>query len=214
MDREEDLEALAAQVRSVYWARCIQFEVAELGQSLRSGPTKIPRWDGGEDARGVRHRPLWPRIAARLLEAGLSAEVAVAALFDGYHGTQAPRPDLLLRLELLKGAPARAAARHEAVLKAIERERQMALAELQRLRSYNLAEKDANRLTITSRRELSPLFRFCLAHQTGETDLAADYVEAAFVQYAQEPAAYDQALGSALPDEFKTRLAGCLTQGR
>jgi hypothetical protein len=31
------------------------------------GDKPIPRWDGGEDGNGRRTKPVWPKLAARIL---------------------------------------------------------------------------------------------------------------------------------------------------
>lgn len=208
-DSKEDLQDLAELIRKVYWEERARFRKKFDPNAAHVGPHEVPCWDGGEDSRGVRHKPVWPKIAAYFLQQQLPVELTIRAFFDGVLGTDPPKPNMLLSVRL----PAQVAAHPAEVMAKLRRAYDSDKSQAQvfyanQRRFTSLSDEQIARLTIyTSDAEMSPLFRYSLALTSGNTDLAHDYVEFGFRQYQNYPDAYDQIFGVDVMARFRERYA-------
>jgi hypothetical protein len=209
MSPDDDLGLLAERVRNLYWAARLDYEHAATGQALRGSAPSVARWDGGTSPDGRRYSNVWPKIAAHLAAQGVPPAAAMRALFGSARGgVEAPWPTALLKPDLADRLAAYAEKEHSHALAAINAEKVTAgsrLARLQRATTRPAAEivGDVVRSCLI---DISPLLRLCLARQAGQPNLAADYEEAAFTQYADCPNAYEAALGPSIPESFRGRL--------
>jgi hypothetical protein len=204
---QEDLDDLAVQIREVYWRERARFRKKFDPSVSGSGAPDVPRWDGGTDANGRRHKPVWPKIAAYFLQKHLPVEGTIRAFFDNVLGSEPPPPNLLLGVKI----PALVAAHPAEVMAKLQRaydsDRSQAKVFFANTRRFtSLSDEQIARLTIyTSDAVISPLFRYSLALTSGNTDLAHDYVEEGFQQYQDYPDVYEQIYGVDVMDRFRER---------
>jgi hypothetical protein len=201
------LDELAERIRMLYWAAHNRFMEATQGVCMGRRCRTMPQWDGGTDARGVCHKPIWPKIALRLLHDDIPPEKAIAALFDAVVGAQPPFPNQLLSDNLtakLKRQPGHQLTQVRYRFQAEQTAVKLELGILRR--NSSLDDRLIQRMVLVSRSvPLSPLFRFIMALQTGNRDLATDYESAAFFQYLGHRSQYDEIYGTNLPGEFRSK---------
>lgn len=204
------VSALWVHVRQMYIACYRDFT----GQ-VEYGDDGVPRWDGGEDTWGVRHKSIWPKLTKRIIELGVEPLTYIRAQFHSAPRGNPPEPGYLL---------SRAAwARYQRFFKA------SSTAAVERYNHFS-AQLAGYALTLSTvqgmdhRRAIRngllnvvdiqapALFRYCFATQEGYADVAAMYHDRALHQYVFQRELYDRAWGERIPEPF--RLEGEEVQKR
>lgn len=179
------------------------------------GRGAMPQWDGGEDSFGKRHRPIWPKVAAKIIEYGVDPLDFVRAQFwvNG-PSTKPPPPTYLLSEEAIARY---GAYRRQATNEACQ-EFDRGLSEVQgevvlltggELRwEYSRALRQ---VLLRSRTgcSASALFRYCLASSEGLADVCSHFYASALVQYVFRKDVYDAVWGARIPEGLRleaTRL--------
>lgn len=195
MDPESGASAYATEVRQAY------IMVRRLFTNDSGyGSRPIPKWDGGEDAYGRRHKPVWPRIAAKLL--GLSADPYEYCIAQYRAPRARPTTPNMLLSEQAEQAWRLATAEAEplAAQELSQESVRYSASLLPLMRNLGWVYPRAARYVLGSNQHsLSPLFRYCQAAAEGLSDVLVGVERAALLQYLRRPAAYDVAWSGFLP---------------
>jgi hypothetical protein len=198
-DIDDVLAREAERLRNSYYLQRSLFCLGRGRPDPGPGARVNVRWEGGVDALGRSHEPVWPRVLRFAAHGGVSPAGLVQAAFNGVKGGQPPPPTVLLAGKTL------AAAREAAAAGRAAEEHQLTL----RLRFYGsqvvtyhtsfstregLGPEETWQVVIVSDPPaLSPLFRYCLARQAGFDGLAERYGPAALEEYLWAEDSYDAA---------------------
>jgi hypothetical protein len=191
-------EQLGRYVRSVYIG-CYR----EYTGKFEYGLTHMASWDGGEDSFGRRHRPVWPKIAEKIIHLGVDPILFIRGQFwCRRDDTRPPLPTYLLSDEAearyrayLQQAPAVAQTEYEADLRMVQTEVLLLTSRLGW--EYKRALRYALSSVVTV--QASALFRFCLAAAEGLWDLAQHFHDQALLQYVFQQEVLDVAWGARIP---------------
>lgn len=208
MTIEEDQ---SQRIRSIYCDQRRMWEQRHLGSSDFGG-RHMARWDGGRDAHGRVHQPVWPRLAAFIRKNNLPPAEYIAFLFS-LRKVHPLLPDQMMSAASLQQyqerqvSPSNSAENLDAALKM---QILKARAELvHRMRNDGVrkklgwSQKDILTSVLTDDSlPLSALFRYCLAVSERLPDVAARLRGAAEGQYMRNPDAYDRAWRRWLPSMF------------
>lgn len=199
---------LAKHIRELY-VRAYRAYREIRGVACDYGERRIPHWDGGIDAYGKTHKPIWPKIAEKLRSSGVDPAVAVRMAFAGWKGSDPPRPTVLLSDAVL-----------EASREAMEVQRQNLRTDLplmlqafdQSRAAFGLLCGKVDKLAVARAvlrdpaTPLSAVFRYCMAAALGFDDLS-DTLEADAVAETMFLAdEYLAAWGNFLPPAFAKKL--------
>lgn len=186
------LESMAQTVRELW---CAAYTRYMRSRSPRSGQYRSsPRWDGGVDRYGVRHRAVWPDVALYVLVNQLDPYTLVAAQFHD-RGGPPPVPTVL---RSPTGLALYQAYRGD-VLPRLRREleSQKGVCALKVYQELPLYAGDFDRTYAAVLMDLgcglSALFRYCMAVKMGLRPVAVEWRPAAVEQYMCEPKCYDEA---------------------
>jgi hypothetical protein len=195
-------DRLSQYVRTIYIG-CYR----EFTGKMDYGHEPMPSWDGGETAFGRNCRPIWPRIAERILAIGADPANFIRAQFwSRYGNTRPPSPTYLLSSEAearygvyLRQAPAYARRAHDADLRSIQTEILLLVSELgwdnRRAVRYALL----NRLPV----QASALSRYCLAVSENLPEVAVHFHDQALLQYVFQQDVIDVAWGAHIPPSLR-----------
>jgi hypothetical protein len=205
VDSDAVLGALAVHVRRIFVAH---YRYAKGGASSW-GSRPMARWDGGEDARGRVHQPVWPRIARLLAAHQIDPNRFIEAQFLARKGgDDVPQPNMLLAASAMAAYHARPP--ESARLLVLAWHAQMQHLEVEAGARESLyretPEVAAFYILASPLSELSGLFRYCVACQAGNAALKAMFADAALHQYVFRRHAYDRAWPDQVPPEL-VRLA-------
>lgn len=205
MATKESLSESEARLRALYvQRRAIHMNtLRDAGQLGDDECVKLhPKWDGGVDSRGTRHKSCWPKLAAFAEENRLDVGVWVAALFNIAHTfDHVPYPTDLLNKRVLeftarypkeRAIDIKYGARTELLLVSKEimfRRQQTKLPEALVVRQ----------VLVDPTVEVSPLTRYVQAVSRKAFDIAQLCEAAAVTQYRTAPEPYREAFGSLLP---------------
>lgn len=208
--------ALGRQIRECYIRERTAFESQRKGVVVQ---WTCPRhWDGkparlldGVPAEGCKAvTPTWPKIARRLIEAGIEVYPYVRWAFETKMLRTAPEPNHLHGAAFIDGYLSQvdpAEQRTQCQLN-FESERQRAATEIAWNKAVGSSERDAYLMTATHQANgLSPLFRYCLAVLAKHDGLAEKLFHSATVQYGRARNDYDMVWGQHLPADFRERAA-------
>lgn len=221
MIAEQTMEDLIRKVRNTYFLECKLFRVRTRGENrgYRPSDKTIAKWDGGCDHRGMVHQSAWCRLIQTAMMHKVDPVTMVRAGFVNWPGNTPPLPNMLQTLETINKARAFASEEKEHyryLLAAVGREAKQAMM-IKRNAYPQASDSELWREVITSP-TLSggPLFRYSLAVNVGQIDLAQSYQHQAMLEYIQSPEAYDEVLGKHLPAAFReeaSRLRQKFVQG-
>jgi hypothetical protein len=180
-------EEACAYVRELYCEAVRGFNWAR-GTPRGCGEFKMPKWDGGEDAYGVKHQPIWPKLVEFYLEQSLDPAAVIEAIFhiavsQGF--TRSPKPSDLF-------GPKAMAAFNMVKQRLIDQQTATLAADQERLRTwtwhfrtyYNFDEDKARHTALMSgRSELSPLFRYIMSLKHNYEDVCQEYKRPALYTY-------------------------------
>lgn len=195
------LEAVANQIRSAYLVE--RSAISHTGRPYRSSP----KWDGGVDKYGKRHKPIWPKIAKLVLSNHLDPLAFVRAQFSG-RTHNPPRPTELLNAKALDRAGRAKACDTQDFTVFFRSQINTYCVEVIRLNELMEWPKELIWLTVLKDESLSlsSLFRYCQAVAIGGPrfeKVARKYRVAAMLQYIRGREEYDRVWKDWLSPEFK-----------
>ncbi len=207
-DDQEFLNGVASQIRENFISqRNLHTRILRESNMLdsSSGDTLHPRWDGGVDSRNVRHKPVWPKLAARAVSDNLNPSNWVSCLFRlAWIFDRVPTPNDLLNPEVLKKMTHWAEDSRLDVYFLVRTEL-INLAKEQWFREQNSTTNKteiARMIVMDPSLDTSPLVRYVKATRDGHRDLAAKLEPYALSQFMTSREAYVEALGKRLPDRL------------
>ena len=209
----EEKEDLVREVRQTYYLERKLFEIRQTGDDigqLDSNKRNV-QWDGGTDARGVKHTSVWRRIVDYATKHSIPPVDLVKAVFAAQVGSKPPIPSMFTGAYAIEcyGRLAAQVDRDDLKLQ-FDIFRRSARVEAWKLsKTVKSTPERIWRLVITSPLlNCGGLFRYCLAHNTNNPDLAAGYRQSAIQEYLSSPDDYDAVLAKYIPDDFRTEARG------
>lgn len=203
----------ATEVRDAYCSEVRRW-AAGRGEVSHYGCRHMPVWDGGEDADGRVHRPVWPALAAFLDDNRLDVRRFFRWRFAKAGAGPAPTPRQLMAGRLVAEYRREAAAPADRVAAEFRAEAGAAAA------AYGLRAGARAALGWTKAQvdtavvmdrglSLSPLMRLCLAAAVGRRDLCRVWAGPAAAQYMTDPDTHDAVWGAEwLPAGFRAWARG------
>lgn len=195
--KANNIEELSAYIRMVWVEERRYFDLRNTGASSNWGAQAISYWDGGMDANGKRHTPVWPKIAEFCRKHNLRPDVLVRAIFHSAT-TNAPNPNVAYNQKALNSykiftSPSTELELRSKIINSFESQKSRAISEVTRRKQYQGKDDiTAWRMTIASRMiPLSDLFRYCVCKNQGWDDLSENYFDSAVTQYLHDPDIYD-----------------------
>lgn len=206
------IQETAARVRSCYIQARRRFETAISGVESTFGqhPAHLIRWDGGTDPRGVRHPNIWLRIAEFVLAHKIEPEILVEAVFHFWSSGDPPKPNQLLGDSALQAVENYGKDQPVDVRLSLQNEKMNAVRRAMEIRAVRPGanSEEVWRSVLQSEvDDFSPLFRYCLARQTGCDDVAARFRDEALLQYQKYRQIYDEILGANIPEDLKAAVS-------
>lgn len=200
-------EKLAHEVRKTYFFERRLYEARQTGEEFGSfdSERRYPHWDGGTDARGVQHKPVWPRIVNFAQGRGIDPVELVRAVFTVQEHGKPPLPNQLAGPYALECYATFRDASVKNLNLDFEIHRRSAKFEAWKLSQVlNATPAQIWRLVITSPKlHCGPLFRYCLACSTGQTELAEYCKNTAMQEYMKGPDEFDRVISKYLPEDFR-----------
>lgn len=184
----------AAKFRAVY------FKIYNEVNGTRFGQSPMPRFDGGTGVDGRKYKPVWPKVAQKLLDAGVDIE---DYLVDILSRERVASPQDAVKDRFIERYKAEMES-DASVLEAWTLE-ESTLKQNIELRTV-LGEEVLMALTnavCDPGLGVSPLVRYAFAVLNGRRDLAASFEEAAFTQYRLKRGAYNRWCSDRIPIEWK-----------
>lgn len=174
------------------------------------GDKRMPRYDGGVDAQGRRHKSVWPRVAATIISIGADPFIYIKAQFRSVRIDKPPLPNQLygesavakFRLlehdskQILRDALQSQTLSVHGTRVSVETALQWPFS-----RALRYALNNLGRVTAT------PLLRYCLAKEYEFEDIADSFHLSALIQYTFQRKHYDDVWGSIIPSSLKTEGA-------
>jgi hypothetical protein len=199
----DDSDVDSDRVRAAYVkARRAALE-RKLDRPSNYGRNRLPKWDGGTDSAGRRHKPVWPKIAVFLKE-------RECYCWDTYMTSQFVDGQLRTPTQTYNEA---AWKRYQDYIRASDAAvaqkllgdtRRFKLAIIDMKKRHDSEEKQTLwYMALTSPLvELSPLFAYCLAVSLNWTSIAQSNLSGALSQYLRHPQLYRRHWVSVIPQSF------------
>lgn len=205
------IQEVAARIRSHYIQARQRFETALSGVESTFGQhaSHLVRWDGGIDARGVRHSNVWLRVAQFALQNKIEPEMLVEAVFHFWSSCDPPKPNQLMGDSALQAVENYGKDQPTDVRILLQNEKMKAVRRAMEIRAVSPSADSVEvwRSVLQSEvDDFSPLFRYCLAKQTGCDDLAEKFRDEALLQYQKHRQVYDDLLGANIPEDLKAAV--------
>ncbi len=206
---EARLRRVCGTIRALWVAEYRHWYSKYHGKKTDYGARKMPKWDGGVDAKGRRHEAVWPKVAAYCVLNRLDPPRLIRAYFASAKPPALPLPTYLLgprALEVYRLGPVDA----EIDLKS-SLDHQIGVLQTEIFRHKHVHRRDQGEAVRAALRDgsrgFSPLFRYCVAWRGNDAVAAKPHASDAFAQYAFNPEAYDRAWGDMIPDRLRRRAA-------
>jgi hypothetical protein len=213
---EIPVEWMPAFVRHIY---CAEFRLA-VPSATTYGDEVIPHWDGGMDALGTRHKPIWPKLVSFFAEHKIDPIPYIETAFALRRGKTPPAPNTLTNaatlsqyLHIAKDAFGQLQAQWQRHVESI-------LNEVHVLTRFYVNETPdrihTTALCDTHRVEASPLVRYCMALERNLPLVVARFQTAAATQYLCNRTQYDRLLPQVpapLRDEAVRLQRAMITKG-
>lgn len=187
-------EVLPAFIRHVY---CAEYRLA-CPSAADYGDNVLPQWDGGQDAYGRNHKPVWPRLAAFFTQHQIDPIAYIRAAFAMRRGRTPPAPNTLTHGDQLSHYYQVVAESRATIGEAWRRQREAICNEIWALRRLYATQPEraiqVTALCDTHRIDASPLVRYCMSIEFGLIELASDFLRPAAIEYMCNRAAYDALL--------------------
>lgn len=165
-----------------------------------------PRLDGGMDAHGRKFSPVWPKFAKFITDNKLNPEAFIKAQFANCKGQPPLSPTMLMGSAAVKRARAYRSGKEAEKTLCIARDGQVRQARnaVESYKTHYGPGVAAYRAVIADvNLPLSALFRYSLACECQQDDLAGVFYEPALIQYLDEPEAYDATWGPLVPESLR-----------
>jgi hypothetical protein len=166
---------------------------------LSYGTKPMAVWDGGRDAFGKNHRPIWPRLARFFVANGVDPATYIQAQFT--YSAKMPLPNQMMNQVALQ----RYARFKEELPGKLRRQYTNAVADVSNLAQSlvragwdeyrSLRYALTNGMSVTA----SPLCRLCLAALAEQQDIVQGFYDAALIEYTFQQSDYDAAWGERIP---------------
>lgn len=198
--------------RRIYWSFSNDASGKLSGQAGSGGKALNPRWDGGEDAYGREHRPVWPLIVKTAVGAKIELFDLIAAQFNASTLGARPTPDKCHGPKALRNVEVSlSAAKHTLKGLLIHYQDKFLVSVGMRIRG-KMTVDEINDLTLRTvvdmTADLDPLYRYCEAFRLGVEDgLRPDVRLVALAIYMNKQAAYDAVWQGFIPRELSRRAA-------
>jgi hypothetical protein len=163
-----------------------------------------PRWDGGETDDGVEREPIWPKIASFMIEHELEPIACIRKRFLMARGSNPPWPTQIAvetYLDVYKGLKEVVAEEDVTIWFNIDKEYCRTAINSSRY-GFGDKEKQWTAMLLDSALDVSPLMRYCLAHELKLPKVQAILQNRALLQYMQAPTLYDKIWGTHIPSEL------------
>lgn len=198
------LHPYAQDLRHYYILQYRRYVEVNGGGRSNYGQNPMPRWDGGVDAAGKKHRPIWYGIVQFAMDNGISPYTLVRETFRAWRSTTPPFPNMFTN-------PAALARARQAVGSYRTTRDDLRLAHLTFREAtttnhlvYGLdMERAAVRALHDPYNGLSALYRYCLGVKGEAADVADRFRDVAFREYILDKQAYDAAWGDLIPAELR-----------
>lgn len=168
-------------------------------------PNRHYQLDGGRDSRGVVHKPLWPRLVKFAWQHGVEPTTLIKAVFASHTDRQIPLANIFVSRAALEACQ-RFQSEHAID---IEYEFKSFRADARRLK-WELEQTISAPLNVIWRLVIvdpmlsyGSLYRYVLALELNEDDLARRYCHSALMEYVTSPDEFDKVMGEYLLAEFK-----------
>ena len=214
-ERDRDLHPLADHIRRDFILAYRRHHLDRTGRPSRFGARLDPRWDGVAGRGGGRRRAIWYDVARLALAERIEPGELIEAAFSVADEGCLPEPTSLLSPAVLDRA------RDDRGL--VVENLRIALGAQQniwKIEAYLIMRREgcdvetaASQVLKNRRLELSALFRYCMATQAGDVEVAGLFEEAAFEQYLPIKWAFDRAWGELIPAALKERADRFLRGG-
>lgn len=200
MSHYDTQDQLEAKVRELY---IVNYRLRKATHGSSADYRSCRKWDGGVDGYGVRHQPVWPKIAAFVRKHRLDPVEFMGAQFYAC-GTRVPAPNTFYNAAALE--------------RYLEYKKKVAPDETLNLRVQILALQQALVLPLRlfgvgdralrcvlqdTNYAMSALFRFAVAEKEGLEDVAECWRPMALEQYLRDTDVYDKVWGTFLPESIK-----------
>lgn len=214
------LERIADEIRGLYIRRRRDLEGAHTGRKSHYLPG--PHWDGGVTKKGHQRSSIWLKVAEFCVEHGLDHFNYVSQLFINSSPRFIPQPNHLTSARVLESyrqesCYSSASSQTAYIAEAFEAEKDRLASRLHDWAdiinyddSREYTEVEVQRAILGDGSiGLTPLFRFCLAIQKKQDDIAEEYYGGALLQYIKYPEAYSAVWGSLIPAWFNEAAMAC-----
>lgn len=198
-NNDSAITKLAAVVRDAYCG-CMRM----MPHAENYGSDHMPQWDGGTTPGGRRCKPVWPKIAAKLLEINAEPLSYILAQFQGTGGVEPPRPN-----QLFNDAAIARWRNYELLVGTMVRQKVQSDFNQVGLHTQPLVgklgwpyEKALNYVLRDAKIQISPLIRYCqaIAHNL---DVANWFRDAALMQYLFQATYYDECVPGGVPADLR-----------
>lgn len=212
--RATRLRMLADAVRLIY-----VMAVRQHRGDMDYGKQPMATWDGGVDAWGRTHRPIWPRLARFMMAHEVDPATYIYAQFS--YAPRMPLPNQLMNDDALQRYRQFKEHRVETLRQLWERSLVAVQCEVRPLVEIgHWPYHQALRYALANTRTVSApaIFRVCLAASEGLTDVVEFFYPAAMADYVFQQTDYDTAWGERIPASLQVeakqlRVAMSLTKG-
>jgi hypothetical protein len=198
------LEEQSAHVRNLYCEARRRF-LAARGIPSSFGNQPVPRWDGGTDAAGVKHKPIWPKILCFCAANSFNPSILIKAVFANGKGPEPPPPT-----RLYGGYAFGLYAQQAQIEKTHLRQSLIYYSDQANKYYHSFAARDDTEpgetwRTVLRRNPpmLSALYRYCVATRLGFDDIAAEHASTAFTEYFWSKDAYDEVWSDWIPESLR-----------
>ncbi|MBR0192814.1 MAG: hypothetical protein IJQ31_12210 [Thermoguttaceae bacterium] len=196
MGRIDELDPESKQFRHVYYYMYNGFHKTYYGRNT------YPLYDGGKDRSGRNHRPLWPKLVAKLKEHDIDITHYLETVMEKHH-IDRPQETVLPEyireyVETLKN--------YSGIRKSMEIEERFLIDKARmRMHDYKLEFTDAAKrilgdLTI----DASPLAKYLFGLKFHAGDSIDRWFKDAYRQYRSKKIAYDRWYSDRIPEDWKT----------
>lgn len=202
MDKADEVRETFFIEARLHWDR---HHVQDDGTKPLDPSRKYVHFDGGQDSRGAIHRPVWPRIAKFAEQYGADPLILVRAVFAYRSDRQIPPANLFVSqaaLESYRQYQAERAVDVAYEFKSFKTQARRLKWELEQTIAAPL-EVIWRLVIVDPALSYGPLYRFALASEMNEVDLAIRYRHSALMEYINSPDEFDKVMGDYLPAGFK-----------
>ena len=194
MTKDKIISCVADECRAIYIRERQLFQMMMNGDERQYIPNK--KWDGNDFPDSYDEKSVWPKIASFTIEHQFDPAVCIWARFQHQKSMNNRRPPMPNQIALDKYVDMYKVAieqSSEAIKQQLEFDREYLKKELRilRLDDAELSSKEACELVLLDETiPVSPLFRYCLAHQEGLDKVKEWFFDAACSQYRRFPNQY------------------------